>query len=240
MAAFWAVEHRVAQPIVDFALFRNGPYFGASAAAFALVGAYWSLIFFQPQYLQGALGHSATATGLLILPVTAPMIVISPLAGRLIARFGARGLMTVGMLCAVAGLVILTQISDDSGYALLLPGFLLFGVALGLVYAPMSSAAMAAMPAEKTGIASGVLAMDRVLAGALALALTGAVFQGLRADHSFAVALGRSTWVLVGLVAIGTLLTWGFVRSAPADTAVAGSPPADQLRHHQHHRRFHL
>jgi EmrB/QacA subfamily drug resistance transporter len=243
MAAFWAVEHRVAQPIVDFALFRNGPYFGASAAAFALVGAYWSLIFFQPQYLQGALGHSATATGLLILPVTAPMIVISPLAGRLITRFGARGLMTVGMLCAVAGLVILTQISDDSGYALLLPGFLLFGVALGLVYAPMSSAAMAAMPAEKTGIASGVLAMDRVLAGALALALTGAVFQSLRADHSFAVALGRSNWALVGLVAIGTLLTWGFVRSAPAaspDPAVAGSPPADQLRHHQHHRRFHL
>jgi hypothetical protein len=107
----------------------------------------------------------------------------------------------------------------------------------------MSSAAMAAMPAEKTGIASGVLAMDRVLAGALALALTGAVFQGLRADHSFAVALGRSNWVLVGLVSIGTLLTWGFVRSAPAappDPAVAGSPPADQLRHHQHHRRFHL
>jgi len=46
MAVFWVVEHRVDQPIVEFALFRNGPYFGASAAAFALVGAYWSLIFF--------------------------------------------------------------------------------------------------------------------------------------------------------------------------------------------------
>ena len=179
MLAFWAVEHRVEQPIVDFALFRNGPYFGASAAAFALVGAYWSLMFFQPQYLQGPLGHSATATGLLILPITAPMIVISPLAGRMIARFGARGLMTAGMLCGVVGLIFMTQISDDSGYGLLLPGYLLFGVALGLVYAPMSSAAMAAMPPEKTGIASGVLAMNRVLAGAVALAVTGAVFQSL-------------------------------------------------------------
>ena len=55
MLAFWVVEHRVEQPIVDFQLFRNGPYFGASAAAFALVGAYWSLMFFQPQYLQGPL-----------------------------------------------------------------------------------------------------------------------------------------------------------------------------------------
>src|SRR5207247_10889273 len=99
-------------------LFRNGPYFGASAAAFALVGAWWSLIFFQPQYLQGSLGHSATAAGALILPVTAPMVLISPLAGGLIARFGARGLMTAGMLCAVAGLVVLTQITDSSGYGL--------------------------------------------------------------------------------------------------------------------------
>ena len=243
MAAFWVVEHRVAQPIVDFPLFRNGPYFGASAAAFALVGAYWSLIYFQPQYLQGSLGHSATATGLLILPVTAPMVVISPLAGRLIARFGARCLMTSGMLCGVAGLLFLTQIDADSGYLLVLPGFVLFGVALGLVYAPMSSAAMAAMPPEKTGIASGALAMDRVLAGAVALALTGAVFQSLRAHDGFAVALGRSNWVLVGLVASGAVLTWLFVRSAPAspaNQAVAGSPRPADLQHHQHHRRFHL
>jgi EmrB/QacA subfamily drug resistance transporter len=242
LVAFWVVERRVAQPIVEFALFRNGPYFGASAAAFALVGAYWGLIFFQPQYLEGALGYSATATGLLILPVTAPMIVISPLAGRLIARFGARSLMTAGMLSGLAGLIFLTQISDTSGYARVLPGYLLFGVSLGLVYAPMSSAAMAAMPAEKTGIASGVLAMDRVLAGALALAATGAVFEGLLKSHSSAVALGRSSWVLVGLVAVGTVLTWMFVRSAPdpSPDPPSGEPrPAEDLRHRRHHS-FHL
>jgi EmrB/QacA subfamily drug resistance transporter len=243
MGAFWLVEHRVEQPIVEFRLFRNGPYFGASAAAFALVGAYWSLMFFQPTYLQGTLGYSATIAGLLILPVTAPMIVISPLAGRLIARFGARALMTLGMACGLAGLLILTQITASSGYGLVLPGFLLFGIALGLVYAPMSSAAMAAMPPEKTGIASGVLAMDRVLAGAVGLALTGAIFQSLLTHHSFPVALGRSTWLLAGLVAVGTVLTWLFVRSVPAtppDPAIAGSPTPDELRHHQHHRRFHL
>ena len=79
------------EPIVDFALFRNGPYFGASAAAFALVGAYWAVMFFQPQYLQDVRGHSAVLSGLMILPVTVPMIFISPFSGRLIARFGARG-----------------------------------------------------------------------------------------------------------------------------------------------------
>jgi len=243
LCAFWVVEHRVSQPIVEFPLFRNGPYFGASAAAFALVGAYWSVMFFQPTYLQDSLAYSATATGLLILPVTVPMVVISPLAGRLIARFGARPLMTVGMLFGLVGVLFLTQIDKDSGYGLVLPGYLLFGVALGLVYAPMSSAAMAAMPPEKTGIASGVLAMDRVLAGAVGLALTGAIFHSLLGSDSVPVALGHSNWVLVGLLAVGTVLTWLFVRSAPAapgDLAAGASPPPERVADHQHHRRFHL
>jgi len=243
IVAFWIVEHRVRQPIVDFELFRNGPYFGATAAAFGLVGAYWSLMFLQPQYLQDRLGYSATTAGILILPVTVPMIAISPLAGRLIARLGARVLMTVGMLCGLAGLVILAQISKTSGYALAFPGYLLFGIALGFVYAPMSTAAMAAMPRSKSGIASGVLAMNRVLAGAVALALTGAVFQDLLPAHGFAVSLARSNWVLVGLVAICTALTWAFVRSAPTkvhDARLPATADDETLRHHQHHRRFHL
>jgi MFS family permease len=171
------------------------------------------------------------------------MIAISPLARRLIARFGARALMTVGMSCGLAGVVILTQITKDSGYLLVLPGFLLFGIALGLVYAPISTAAMAAMPREKSGIASGVLAMNRVLAGAVALAVTGAVFQDLLPGHGFAIGLARSNWVLVGLIAVCTALTWLFVRSAPAkpgDARLPATADPETLRHHQHHCRFHL
>ncbi|HWM64305.1 MAG TPA: MFS transporter [Solirubrobacterales bacterium] len=228
--AFWRIEHRVGEPIVDFSLFRNGPYFGASAAAFALVGAYWSVMFFQPQYLQDVRGHSAVLSGLLILPVTVPMVFISPLSGRLIARFGARRLMTAGMLFGVVGLVALTQIGADSPYALLLAGYLPFGVALGLVYAPMSTAAMAAMPPEKAGIASGVLAMDRVMAGTIALAAAGAVFHALLGDgDSFTAAIAGSTWVLVGLCAVGVVLTWVFVRDS--DRPV----PEPHV-----HRKFHL
>lgn len=247
LVAFSVIERRVEHPIVDFSLFRNGPYFGASAAAFALVGAYWTVMFYQPQYLQDVLGHSAITAGLLILPVTVPMIFFSPLSGRLIARFGARGLMTAGMLCAVAGLLVLTRIADDTPYGLLLVGYLLFGIALGLVYAPMSTAAMAAMPAEKAGIASGVLAMDRVLAGAVALALSGAVFASLQSDkldgrtsdggEAFSYAVAGSTWVLVGLTLLGAILTYAYVRDpGPPEQAHVREKP--EL--HQHHRKFHL
>jgi EmrB/QacA subfamily drug resistance transporter len=244
LLAFWRVERRVANPIVDFALFRNGPYFGASAAAFALVGGYWAVMFFQPQYLQDVRGNSPIAAGLLILPITVPMIFISPFSGRLIGRFGARRLMTAGMACGLVGLLLLTQVGAASPLGLILCAYLVFGIALGLVYAPMSTAAMAAMPGEKVGIAAGVLAMDRVLAGAVSLAATGAVFHAIQGDgSSFAAAVAGSTWVPVGLCAVGVALTWAFVRDTDPpgpDPAVAGDPPPAELQHHRHHRRFHL
>ncbi len=244
LALFARIEQRVRYPIVEFSLFRNGPYFGASAAAFAVVGSYWAVMFFQPQYLQDARGHSALLSGLLILPVTAPMVFVSPFSGRLIGRFGARRLMTAGMVFGTAGLAVLTQVGAGSSYAIVLAGYLLFGIAIGLVYAPMSTAAMAAMPAEKVGIASGVLAMDRIVAGSLALAATGTAFHALHAGgDSFTDSIAGSTWVSVGLCVIGGALTWAFVRDPRQpgpDLAVAGEPPTAALQHHVHHRRFHL
>jgi EmrB/QacA subfamily drug resistance transporter len=245
LGAFWAIEHRVDEPIVEFALFRNRPYLGATAAAFAVVGAYWSVMYFEPQYLQDVLGYSPAAAGALILPVTAPMVVISPLSARLIGRFGVRTLMTAGMVAGAAGLALLTAIGPESGYGALLPGYGLFGISIGCVYAPMSTAAMTAMPRAKAGIAAGVLAMNRVLAGAVMLAIAGAVFQSLLSDRveagesrdtAFSSALGDATWLLVALVALGAVVTWVLLRGAPAAAAVE---PEDRI-HHMHHRRFHL
>jgi EmrB/QacA subfamily drug resistance transporter len=244
LAVFWLVEHRVRAPIVEFELFRNGPYFGASASAFCLVGAWWAVIYFQPQYLQDVRGHSPLVCGIEVLPITVPMIVLSPFTGALIAKFGARLLMTVGMVFGTLGMLVLTQVDATTSYAYILLGYLLFGIALGFVYAPMSTAAMAAMPKEKVGIAAGVLSMVRLLAGTIALAGTGAIFHSLLGSgHGFAGSVAGSTWLSVGLCAVGAALAWGFVRSPGeegADPAVAGEPAPAELQHHAHHRRFHL
>ena len=178
-------------------------------------------MFFQPQYLQDVRGHSPIASGLLILPMTAPMIFISPFSGRLIGRFGARRLMTVGMLFGLAGLLLLTQVGAATAMALVLVGYLLFGIALGLVYAPMSTAAMAAMPGEKVGIAAGVLAMDRVLAGAVALAATGAVFHALQGDGQSFAGCDRRLDLVLGR---------RFARSAPASPGPSCAIPSRPAR----------
>lgn len=183
LAVFWVVEHRVRHPIMEFPLFRNRPYLGATAAAFALVGAYWGVMFFQPQYLQNILGYSVIVAGLLVLPITVPMVLFSQASTKVIERVGVRITMTAGMVCGAAGTLWLTQIGPGTTYAGgLLPGYLLFGISLALVYTPMSTAAMAAMPREKAGIAAGVLGMNRLMAGALVLALMGAVFLHIQTD----------------------------------------------------------
>lgn len=243
LAAFCLIENRVANPLVEFSLFRNRPYLGATAGAFALVGAYWTITFYAPQFLQTGLGYSAVAAGALILPLTAPMAFLSPFTGSLLNRFGARATMTVGLLLGVAGVVLQTRIGPDSDYLSLLPGYLLFGISLAIVYAPMSTAALAAMPRAKVGIASGVLVMNRVLAGALLLAVSGALFQGALPEgataatsQTFGDALSVALIAPAVVLAAGAVATWLLLPSRLPQTEVA----LGEAHHHQHHRRFHL
>jgi EmrB/QacA subfamily drug resistance transporter len=236
LALFVAVEKRAAEPIIDFGLFRSPPYLGASAAAFALVGSYWTVMFLLPQYLDLALRFSTARAGVLMLPVTVPMAVISPIVARLVVRVSARLVMTAGMASATLGMLFLTRLDGSSNYYDLAPALILFGLALGFVYAPMSAAAMAALPPEKAGVASGVLAMIRCVAGAVLLAGAGAVFQHVQVEErgsgqsfegAFAAGIADTAWLLAAVLLAGTVLTWLLVRSAHE----AREP---------HHRRFHL
>ena len=128
------------------------------------------------------------------------MIFISPFSGRLIARFGARRLMTAGMACGVVGLLVLTRIGR---LQLLRPAARRLP-AVRHRPRPRLRADVdrgdGGDAGEKVGIASGVLAMDRVMAGTIALAATGAVFHALLGGgDSFAASVAGSTWVSVDI-----------------------------------------
>ena len=241
------IEHRVREPIVDFELFRNGPYFGASAAAFALVGAYWAVMFFQPQYLQDVRGPLADrSAGLMILPITAPMIFVSPFSGRLISRFGARRLMTAGMACGVAGLLLLAPDSP-----LTVPS----GSSSAAISSSGSPSAWSTRRCRRrrwrrcrgrrSGSPPACWRWTGCWPAPFSLAATGAVFHALQGGgDSFADCDRRLHLVRGGAFALGAGLTWTFVRDpgeARTDPAVAGG---SRRRAHcaiiGHHRRFHL
>jgi EmrB/QacA subfamily drug resistance transporter len=229
LAGFWVVEHRAAEPLVDFSLFDNRVFLGASVAAFAVVGSYWTTMFYEPLFLQGALGYSVIAAGALILPITVPMIPISPFTAGLTKRVGPRRLLVSGVLVAAAATAAIALLGRSHGYAALFVPYLVYGIALALVYAPISSAAMAALPRAKAGVAAGALGTVRLMAGALVLAASGAIFQNRNDTSTLSGAISATLIVPAVVLILGAVIAFRFL---PAG-ARHEHPP--RIEHHRFH-----
>ena len=175
IATFIAIEPRVRAPIIDFAFFRNRTSLGANLVAFIVSFAMFAQFFFMTLYMQNILHYTPLETGIRFLPSTIVIIVMGPLAGRLTDRVGSRPLMTLGLLVVAGALLIQSQLTVHSGYGLLLPGFVLMGMGMGLVMSPMSTAAMNAVDRTKAGAASGVLSMTRMVGSTFGVAIMGAL-----------------------------------------------------------------
>jgi EmrB/QacA subfamily drug resistance transporter len=175
LTAFVAIERRVRIPTVDFSFFRSRTSLGANLVGFLISFAMFAQFFFLTLYMQNVLHYSPLETGVRFLPSTVVIIIMGPLAGRLTDRVGARPLMTLGLLVVAAANFIESQLTVHSGYGLLLPGFLLLGIGMGLVMSPMSTAAMNAVDRTKAGAASGVLSMSRMVGGTFGVAVMGAL-----------------------------------------------------------------
>jgi EmrB/QacA subfamily drug resistance transporter len=175
LIAFVQIELRVKSPMLDFAFFRSRTSAGANVVAFLITFAMFSQFFFMTLYMQNVLHYSPLQTGIRFLPSTLVIIVMGPLAGRLTDRVGARPLMAAGLILVAAALGIQSTLTVHSGYGLLLPGFVLMGLGMGLVMSPMSTAAMNAVDRSKAGAASGVLSMSRMVGGSVGLAIMGAL-----------------------------------------------------------------
>jgi EmrB/QacA subfamily drug resistance transporter len=179
LAAFVAIELRVRVPMIDFSFFRSRTFLGANLVAYLVSFAMLAMFFFLALYMQNILHYSPLGTGLRFLPATCLIIVMGPLAGRLTDRVGPRPLMTVGLVVVAASLFIDSRITVHSGYALLLPGFVLMGAGMGLVMSPMSTAAMNAVDRTKAGVASGILSMSRMVGGTFGVAVMGALVTAI-------------------------------------------------------------
>jgi EmrB/QacA subfamily drug resistance transporter len=175
LAGFVAIEQRVRAPMVDFAFFRSRTSAGANLVGFLVTFGMFAQFFFITLYLQNVLHYSALQTGLRFLPATIVIIIMGPIAGKLTDRVGPRSLMTMGLLIVAAAMLIQSRITVHTGYGLLLPGFILMGLGMGLVMSPMSTAAMNAVDRAKAGAASGVLSMSRMVGGSVGLAAMGAL-----------------------------------------------------------------
>ena len=173
---FIVYESRISDPMIPLTFFRTRS-FDTAAIVVTLVGfALFGTIYFLTLYLQNVRGYSAIGAGARTLPMTLMVMLVAPVAGKLSGRFGPRPLMTIGMISAGIGMLILAQLSTTTSYWTgILPGFVLIGAGIALTMPTTTGVAMGSVDPRKSGIASGVINASRQVGGALGIAVLGSI-----------------------------------------------------------------
>jgi EmrB/QacA subfamily drug resistance transporter len=201
LGAFVAVEARAADPLVPLGLFRVRGL-SVSAIALALNGAaFLGMFFLTALYLQQVHHDSALQAGVHFVPMGIAAIASAILGAQLVTRIGTRASYLIGSAIGVAGLLLLSRAGADSSYLTdVLPGLVVFGLGLPLVGVSNQIAAVAEVPHEDAGAASGIVTTAFQVGGALGLALVSTA------------ATSRVSDVLAGGAAQSDALAAGFER----------------------------
>jgi MFS family permease len=176
LAAFVAIEHRTAQPLLRLGILRSGRLVRANLAGMALFGAYFGFQFVGTLYLQGLLGWSPVETALAFLPAGLLVAVGATRMGPVIDRVGTEKVIAAGLAASVVGYGLFLRIGSDPSYAAtILPTILLLGIGFALVYPAVNIQATSGIGDSEQGLASGLVNTAFQVGGALGLAIITAV-----------------------------------------------------------------
>jgi EmrB/QacA subfamily drug resistance transporter len=232
LAAFVWSQTKVAHPLLPLRVITDRNRAGSYVAMLVVGSGMFAVFLFLTYYLQATLGYSAIRTGVAFLPMVGSLIVSAQITGLvLIRRFSARTLVPAGMGISAVGMAILAQISVDSGYLThVLPGLMVMGVGIGLVFATAMQSAILGVDAKDAGVASAMVNTVQQVGGSIGIALLGtiagnaasgyltgkgAVTPELMAEaavHSYT----TTFWWAAGIFAVGAMLVAAVLQpSAP-------------------------
>jgi MFS family permease len=175
---------------------------------------------FLPLYLESVLGYSAVKAGAIFLPLSLVSFVVAPIAGRLSTRIPVRILLGGGLAVIGVALLLMHGITLGSSWTTLLAGFIVGGIGIGLVNAPLASTSVSVVEPRRAGMASGINNTFRQVGIATGIAALGAIFQSqISSDLSRYAEPNVPLHPLAQAIASGATPTFPFTGHGPPHTA---------------------
>ena len=234
LAGFVAWELRAPAPMLPMRLFRNRGFAATNGVSLAMFFGAFGSIFLLAQFFQVAQGYSPFEAGVRTLPWTAMPIFVAPVAGILSDRIGSRPLMAAGLsLQALALAYLATVTAPDVAYGLLIPGFVMAGTGMALVFAPSANALLSSVRPSEAGQASGANNTIREVGGVLGVAVLASVFTssgGYGSPQAYVDGLIPAVWVGAAVLAVGALVAMLVPRRPAAELHVPVAANLDERR----------
>lgn len=174
---FLKVENKIGNPLIDFKLFNNKAYTGATLSNFLLNGVAGALLVANT-FVQQGLGFNAFQTGLLSITYLVTVLLMIRVGEKVLQKVGAKKPMVLGTSFNMVGIILisLTFLPSMIYVVVCILGYLLYGLGLGFYATPSTDMAISNSPEDKVGVASGIYKMASSLGGAFGIALSGALY----------------------------------------------------------------
>ncbi len=210
-------------------LFRSRAFSASNGASFLMLAALFSAVFFLAQFLQAVMGYGPLGAGLRLLPWTATLFFVAPVAGALVDRFGERPFLAGGLALQAVGLAWIALVAEPGmDYIELVPALMLAGAGVSMAMPATANAAVNSVPAAAIGKAAGVNTTLRELGGVFGIAIAVAVFAGAGGYASFSDGFTRAMVVASALSLAGALTGFALPgrHRASRSSALEESPAA--------------
>jgi MFS family permease len=210
LAGFAIHETRTRTPMLPMRFFRNRTFAATNGVSLAMFFGAFGSIFLLAQFFQVAQGYSPLEAGIRTLPWTAMPIFVAPVAGILSDRIGSRPLMATGLALQAAGLSWIALVTEPgTAYGMFVPGFVMTGSGMAMVFAPAANAVLGAVRPDEAGQASGATNTVREIGGVLGVAVLATVFTssgGFVSPQAYVDGLIPAVWVGAAVLAAGALV----------------------------------
>jgi MFS family permease len=196
LAAFALLERHAREPLLPLALFKGRTFSVSTAAALLIGGVLFGITIYVPVFVQRVLGSSATASGVVLIPLSFGWVLTSFASGQYISRTGRYKMFPIiGSILVLAGCILLSLLDADSSRAIVTLDLTVVGLGMGTMFQTFVIATQNRVAMSEIGVATAAIQFFRSMGGSLAVAglgalLTARLASGLdAATHAVVVAL---------------------------------------------------